>query len=330
MVFGELVPKNLAIARPLGTARTIQLFQRTFTTATRPLIQVMNGSANGLLRSMGVEPQEEIASARSPQELATVVRHSAQRGTLATRTAQLLERSLAFGDKTARDAMTPRVRMLTVLADEPVSTVLAESRRTGHSQFPVIGEDIDDIVGTVHVKHAVTVEASLRDRVSVRSVMVDPVLVPSFQQLDMVLVTLRGNDTQMAVVVDEFGGVEGLVTFEDLIEEIAGDITDEHDRPGSHARRQRDGSWSVSGLLRPDEVATATGIALPEDGSYDTLGGLIAESLGRVPQIEDVVNLDTVRLTVERMDALRVDRVRLQEGVARPAGSSRSGSGEER
>ena len=309
MIYGELVPKNLAIAKPVATARAVQGFQRGFTRAMAYPIRFLNGTANRIVRRIGVEPTEQLASARSPQELMSLVGRSAQQGTLAAETATLLQRSLAFGDKRAADVLTPRVRVRALHATDPVQAVLDAARDSGYSRFPVVGRDLDDIVGMVHLKHAVAVPEDDRDRVTVGQVMVAPVLVPSTLQLDSLLETLRGGGLQMAVVVDEFGGTDGVVTIEDLIEELVGDVRDEHDRPAGHARRLRSGAWSLSGLLRPDEVTTITGVPLPDGEGYETLGGLLGQRLGRVPARGDTVEVDGHRLLVERMDGRRVDRV---------------------
>lgn len=322
MVLGELVPKNLAIARPLETARAVQRFMRVFTRVNGPVIRLFNGMANRILHRLGVEPQEELASARSPQELMSLVRRSAAQGTLEPRTAALLQRSLAFATRRAEDVMTPRVRMRTVSAEQPVADVIAAARASGFSRFPVVGDGPDEIVGIVHVKHAVGVLHTRREQVPVREVMAAPVLVPSTLELDPLLATLRNGGLQMAVVVDEFGGIDGIVTFEDVVEEIVGEVIDEHDRPDPAARRNPDGSWTLSGLLRPDEATGLTGLALPEDDEYETLGGLLGLQLGHLPELGESVELRSrtaggaprlVRLTVARMDGLRVDRIRLAD-----------------
>jgi len=318
MIFGELVPKNLAIARPLATARSIQGFQRGFTATTAILIRVSNGTANALLRRMGVEPQEELASARAPEELASLARRSAQQGTLEMTTATLLERSIAFGEQRAEEVMTPRGRMFSVADTDPVLRVVELARETGHSRFPVM--DGDRVEGMVHLKHAVAVPHAERASVPVTKIMVPPALVPSSLDLDALLETLRRGGLQMAMVVDEFGNVDGIVTAEDLIEEIVGEVHDEHDSPEEPARREGKDAWSLSGLVRPDEVVDQVGVVLPEDEDYETLGGLIATKLGRVPEQGDAVELEVgddeggrrlVTLTVVAMDDLRVDRVRL-------------------
>ncbi|MDP2709927.1 MAG: hemolysin family protein [Solirubrobacteraceae bacterium] len=320
MVFGELVPKNLAIARPLATARAVSAFHRGFTRLFGPAIRFFNNTANAILRRVGVEPQEELASARSAEELTSLVRRSAERGTLELDTATLLERSIAFGDRHAADVMTPRVRMEAVQADSDLLATLERARRTGRSRFPVIDGDNDHVIGIIHIKDAVSVPHERRAAVPVRALMAEPVFVPSSVGLDSLLAELRRGGLQMAVVVDEFGAVDGIVTLEDLIEEIVGEVRDEHDKRDDSIRRYADGTWSLSGLLRPDEVARAVGMRLPEDEEYETLGGLVGFQLGRMPREGDSVAVDTidderrphrVTLTVSAMDGLRVDRLRL-------------------
>ena len=316
MVFGELVPKNLALASPLATAQATQRFQRGFTRATHLVIRFLNGAANLLLGRFGITPREELASARSAQELFSLVGRSAEHGALARETATLVQRSLLFGDRTVQDVMTPRVRMRSIDADEPVSAVISLTRRTGHSRFPVLGEDSDDVVGLIHIKHAVAVPEQARATTSVRSVMAPAVTVPSGMALEPLLEQLRAGGLQMAIVVDEFGGTDGLVTAEDLIEEIVGDVVDEHDRVSPRAVRHRDGSWVLSGLLRPEEAEELTGVPVPTDDAYQTLGGLMSAALGRIPATGDAAEIAGVRYTVERMDGRRVDRIRLDPPAA--------------
>lgn len=321
MVFGELVPKNLAIARPLETARAVQGFQRGFTKAMAWPIRRLNGVANAILHRFGLEAQEELASARSPQELASLVSHSAQQGLLGEDTATLLTRTLAFGDRRADDVMTPRVRMQTIEPDQPVIDVYALAKETGHSRFPVVPEGVDQITGIVHVKHVVQVPPEQRDAVVVSDVMQDPVVVPSTMQLDTLLETLREGRLQIAVVVDEFGGVDGVVTMEDLIEELVGDVVDEHDNADASYRDEGDGVWLLSGLLRPDEASEIVNVPLPEDEDYETLAGLLTFHLERMPEEGDAIELTLerfekpdllMRLEAIEMHGLRVDKLRMR------------------
>ncbi len=237
-------------------------------------IRGLNKVANGILRSVGVEPQEELRSARSPLELRSLVLRSAQQGAIDDETADLVARSIAFGDRTAADVRTPRVRVHFLEGRDTALDVIDAARQTGHSRFPVIGRSPDDILGIVHVKQAVSVEPDRRRNVRLADLADPATTVPDSIELDPLLTLLREQGMQMAIVVDEYGGTDGVVTLEDLVEEIVGDIADEHDRLSSRSRHRRDGTWSLSGLLRPDEVEEQTGIALPEGEDYETIAGL--------------------------------------------------------
>jgi CBS domain containing-hemolysin-like protein len=342
MIFGELVPKNLAIARPMQTARATQLFQRGFTAANALPIRLLNGSANAVVRRLGLEPQEELRSARSSTELASLIQRSADLGTLDLETAELMERSVEFGTRTAGEIMTPRVRTASLEEGDRASAVIELTRQTGHSRFPVLDAD-DTVIGTVHVKHAVALPVPERATTRVKHIMAKPIVVPDSLRLDPLLALLRNESFQMAVVLDEYGGHAGIVTLEDVIEEIVGDIADEHDRLGSRARQRRDGSWSLSGLLRPDEVEDLTGIELPHHEDYDTIAGLVLKVLGRIPEQGDVAEVPVpdrsdeegqrqqlAVLSVIHMDGLRIDRLglRLLDGHEERSQRDRAGEGE--
>ncbi|HEY3260949.1 MAG TPA: hemolysin family protein [Pseudonocardiaceae bacterium] len=311
MVFGELVPKNLAISRPLPTARAVTGIQVRFSRMFRWLISALNRSANWIVRRLGVEPAEELRSTRSAQELGSLVRASARSGTLDVGTATLLDRSLRFGERTADDLMTPRVRVQALHGDATVRDLVELARQTGFSRFPVHNGDLDDVRGMVHVKQAFGVPAPRWDSTTVASLAQAVPTVPDSLDGDELLDRLRAAGLQVAVVVDEYGGTAGIVTLEDLVEEIVGDVRDEHDRlEASPIRPLGRDSWMVSGLLRADEVADPTGFPMPE-GEYETMAGLVLERLGRIPDVGDEVRVDGWRLTVMRMDRHRIAELRL-------------------
>lgn len=323
MVYGELVAQYLAIARPLPTARVVAGPQVLFSILFTPLIRLTNGSANWVLRRLGIDPAEELRSARSPQELVSLVRNSARQGSLDPVTATLVDRSLQFGGRTAEELMTPRTEIVALQVDDTVADLVAAAIETGYSRFPIVEGDLDETVGMVHVKQVFEVPPSERTRTRLRTLVLPVTKVPSTLDGDALMEQARANGLQTALVVDEYGGTAGMVTVEDLIEEIVGDIRDEHDEPTPDVVRAGRG-WQVSGLLRIDEVAEATGFRAPE-GEYDTIGGLVLQELGHIPEPGESVELrafdpdgpmeDPLRwlATVVRMDGRRIDLLELTE-----------------
>ena len=310
MIFGELVPKNFALAVPLQTAKLVVPLQLAFTLVFRPVVWVLNGSANAILRAVGIEPKEELSAARSADELASLVRRSAQAGMLEEDTATLLNRTLAFGELTASDVMTPRPRMAALSASDPTRAVLDLARSTGFSRFPVFDESLDDVVGIVHVKYALSLPREKRDEVPVSALMMtEPLRVPETIALDSLMTELRGRGYQLAIVVDEYGGTAGIATLEDLVEELVGEVSDEHDRSRVGIVTAR-GVVTFPGVLRPDEVHDRIGIEIPEDGPYETVAGYVMSELGHLPKVGDEVELPFGTLQVMRMDGRRIDRIR--------------------
>jgi len=310
MLFGELLPQFLGLSAPLRTAKLVALPVRIFAVSIKPLIIVLNGSANLVLKAFGITPREELSGARTPQELASLVRRSAEAGTLDEGTARRVTRSLDFGERTAADVMTPRVRCAAIERTAAAGDVVRLARRTGHSRFPVIGEDWDDVDGLVHVKRAIAVPHDRREDVPVSALMVDALMVPETIRLDPLLLMLRAAGHQMAVVVDEYGGTSGIVTLEDVVEEIVGEVSDEHDRARTTGRISADGSWTVPGLWRPDEVRDRLGALVPDGPAYETIGGYLMACLGRVPVVGDEAFVPGWSMRVDAMDGRRVDRLR--------------------
>jgi CBS domain containing-hemolysin-like protein len=316
VVFGELVPKNLAIARPLPTARAVAGVQTGFSRVFSWLIRALNSSANAIVRGLGVQPAEELRSARSPDELRSLVSSSAAQGTLDQGTATLLTRAIRFTDRVAEDLMTPRVQVQALNASATVPDLVQTSLRTGFSRFPVYGRDLDEVLGVVHIKQAFAVPVPERATTTMADLAQPVLTVPESLDGDALLARLRESDYELAVVVDEYGGTAGVVTLEDLVEEIVGEVRDEHD-PASPApiRPLGQDSWLVSGLLRPDELVEATGFVPPE-GDYETLAGLVLERLGRIPDVGDDLDVDGWRLTVMRRERNRIAELSLSRTEA--------------
>lgn len=314
MVVGELVPKNWAISRPLAVALAVAPAQRAFTTAFRPLIRHLNNTANRVLRALGMEPTEELASARSPQELVALARHSAREGALEADTAELFVRTLQLAELTAQNVMTPRVQVTALDVQATAEDVANASRATGLSRFPVYRNSLDTVVGTVHVKDVLALPADRRPRQPVGALLREPLLVPESLTVDRLLDRLSDRRS-MAVVIDEYGGTAGVVTLEDIVEEVVGEVRDEHDplqTPDlAPAGVDPDGRrrYHADGAVRADQLATI-GLRLP-DGPYETLAGLIATELGRIPAKGDRVDVDGWQLDVVDATGRRAAQVRL-------------------
>lgn len=310
MLLGELVPKNMAIALAFPVGRALAGPQLVFTTIFKPAILLLNGFSNRILNVFGLEAKEEISGARTPAELASLVRRSAAMGTLDAGTANFIARTLNFSTRTAADVMTPRIRLETIDADQPVSDVVDAARRTGYSRFPVIGESADDIRGLVHVKKAVAVPSERRQNLEAGAIMTEVLRVPETIHLDALLAELREGNLQLAVVLDEYGGTAGIATLEDLVEEIVGEVADEHDRVRPGLLQSASGDWYFPGLLRPDELSEQIpGLTVPDEAAYETVGGYVMSKLGRIAVVGDTVTVNGGTLSVTRMDGRRIDRI---------------------
>ncbi|MGC5029649.1 hemolysin family protein [Micromonospora sp. DT229] len=324
MVVGELAPKNLAIAEPERVARALARSTLLYMTLAGPLIKLFDRAAVRLLRRLGIEPIEELPSGATPEDLERIIAESRLEGHLDAETSALLDRGLDFRELTAGEVMVPRVDVHTVRADETISRVV-ELLDTGRSRFPVRGaEGVDDLIGVVGISDVLRVPPAQRATTPISEVAGAPLLVPETLPLPIVLDRLRSGHRQLACVVDEYGGFAGVITLEDIAEELVGPIRDEDDPPERAPARQDDGSWVVPARWRIDEVADSTGIALPEHPEYDTLSGLVMRELGRVPEVGDRLEIglpadgdnteDGPRALVEvlAVDRHVADSVRLQ------------------
>ncbi|WP_233827307.1 hemolysin family protein [Saccharothrix sp. S26] len=298
MVLGELLPKNFAIARPEPLAKALSASTLVYLKVAGPVIRLFDAAANRLLRAVGIEPVEELPQGATPEDLRQIVTDARGEGHLDAELSRLLERGLGFRELVAEQAMTPRVVVHSVRADEPVSRVV-ELLDTGHSRFPVFGDDLDDLRGVVGLAEVLTVEPDLRAGTPVGAVASPALVVPTTLPLPAVLERLRAERRQLACVVDEFGGFAGVVSLEDLAEELVGEIRDEDDLDEASIEPVGEGVWRVPGRMRVDEIADATGVALPEHDSYDTVSGLVLSRLGRTARVGDEVELDgaSVRVT---------------------------------
>jgi CBS domain containing-hemolysin-like protein len=338
MIIGELAPKNLAIARPDGVSLWLATSVLTYTRLAAPLIKLFDNSANRLLRVVGIEPIETLRGGVTPEELDYLLEESARLGHLTGQQAELLLRSLEFGDLDAGDAMRPRADATTVTADT-TGTALRHVAAAAHSRLPVVAADGDEheIVGVLELKDLLSVPIERRDTITVAELMREPLFVPEQLPLPDVLQRMRAHITEMAVVVDEYGGFAGIITDEDLAEELVGPIDDEHDaEPEPVIVAIADRHFRVPASLRLDEVEREIDVELPE-GDYDTIAGLVLDRLEHFPEKGESIYVDGHRLTVTEMDGRRITEIEIGvaategvEGVGEAPGGPGDDAGEDR
>ena len=307
LVVGELVPKRLALQKPEAVSLTTAPVLDRVATLTRPLIWLLSRSTNAVVRLLGVDPRTP-AEEVSEDELRDMVRTTS---TLTDAERRLLTDAFTATDRVISEVMVPRTEVDFLDADDLVTDAVAHVSDRPHSRYPVIGETVDDVVGVVHVRDLLTARplpdgSPPRLRDLVRTVTILPGSKPVIDALSL----MRRSGGHLAVVIDEYGGTDGIVTVEDLVEEIVGEIRDEYDPKAVPARPHADGTYEADGLLHRSDVTEQTGITLPE-GSFDTLGGFVLQELGRTPEVGDTVEDLGHRFTVAAVDGHRVARVRI-------------------
>lgn len=309
MVVGELVPKNLAIARPLQVAFAVVGPMVAVNRLFRPLIVFLNNAANWTVRLIGIEPQEELLAVRSLEELDLLIHSSREEGALPKEEFELLAKSIDFGNKSADDALVPRVSIVALQEDETMARMFEVAVEHGFSRFPVYGKDLDDVTGIVYVKDGFGVPPDRRAETPVSDVMQEPLVVPESRPLASLLLEMRRLRRHMAVVADEYGGTAGIVTMEDLLEEIVGDIEDEYDlSSATRLTTPPEGIHLLSGLLHRSEVREATGFEMPE-GPYETLGGFLLDRFERIPETGEHVSHGGWEFKVVEMDGRRISQI---------------------
>lgn len=291
MVFGELFPKNLAIARPEPVARRLAWSTALYLSVFGWLIRLFDHASNLLLKAIRIEPVHDVEHAATPRDLEHIVAASRDSGDLPVELSTLLDRTLDLHERTAEHAMIPRPRVTTIPGGAPISRAV-ELMATGHSRLPVLGEDIDDVIGLICLRDVLAL-AEL-DMPLVRDVARPAVMVPTSLPLPSVLAQLRDAGDEFACVMDEYGGLAGVITLEDIAEELIGEITDEHDPEGEDQPTVDETGWTLSGTTHIDEVERLLGHDLP-DGDYETIAGLVITQLQRLPEPGETVTIDLPR-----------------------------------
>ncbi|MDR8407906.1 hemolysin family protein [Nonomuraea sp. NPDC005501] len=300
MVLGELAPKNLGIARPEPVAKFLAGSTLTYLAVVGPVVRLFDSAATGVLRRVGIEPVEEVEHGATPEELSRIIAESTRAGELPPRLSELLERALEFGDRIAEEIMVPRPRVVALRDSQPLSDLVQVMRDRGHSRYPVLGAD-GDVAGVTGVRELLASGLDIGADGTAGGGTVGDItrparLVPDSLPLPGVIEQMRAGKDDIVCVIDEYGGLAGVITIEDLAEELVGELVDENDPEPAGAVERPDGGWDVPGSLRLDEVERATGVALPESDDYDTLAGLILARLGRMAEAGDQV---VVPLTAE-------------------------------
>jgi CBS domain containing-hemolysin-like protein len=309
LIAAELVPKNVAVARAEGTALFLAPVLRAYVFVFNPIIRLFRGSSEWTLRRLGVEPRAELESVPSLDELDMLIRTSGDRGTLNAEATKLLTRSIRFADKTASDVFVPRLDIEALPDTASAADLAAAVAEHGYSRFPIYRNELDEIVGVVLAKTLLRIPTAERATTPLVSLMQPILAVPEAQPLRTLLIDMRKQRRQLAVVIDEYGGTAGIVTLEDVLEEIVGEIDDEYDVPKltTLAITESEG-FVLDGHLDPDRVHDACGIQLPE-GDYETLAGFVLVVFDRIPAAGDKAEWQGWEIEVEEMDRRRVARV---------------------
>ncbi|MBW3561988.1 MAG: hemolysin family protein [Actinobacteria bacterium] len=318
MVVGELAPKNLAIAKPEATSLAVALPMRAYAVIAGPLIRIFDSAANVLTRLFGYEPQEELLAGYSPDELALIFEASSEEGALSEEQAELLLRAVELGDRRVTEIMVPRPDVVWLHIDDPVEALRRASRDTGHSRFPVHGGAEDDVEGTVHIKDLLDLDPDRLSEATLREIVYDAIVVPETHNVRRLLSDLRRRHRTFAVVVDEYGGVAGIVTLEDVLEELVGEIEDEFDvaAGGVALRRVGVGRYVVPGNMRVDRLEEQLDIEI-EEGDFETAAGFVIERLGEIPATGDHVEIEGWRFVVSGIDGMRITELSV-EALDRP------------
>ncbi len=311
VVVGELAPKSIALQDPEGTslvvARPTLWSERLF----KPFIWALNGTGNALLRLVGVQPATGHELVHSVEELKMLVTASTVGGAVAPQESELLHAIFDFGDLLVRQVMIPRTEIIAVEADMPLAEIIALISESTYTKFPVYDDDLDNILGIIHVMDLLRTmqEPGWQDSTA-RSLVREPMYVPENFPVSALLRRFRDDRQHIAIVLDEFGGTGGLVTLEDLLEEIVGEVSDPFDRFTPAIETLPDGSLLVDGLCLIEDVSNRLNLDL-HDPAYDTIAGYALGKLGRIPKVHDSVESDNILFQVEAMDGMRIDRLKL-------------------
>ena len=313
LVLGELVPKRIAMKRPEGIARAVSGLMIGMTTVLRPVIWLLTVSTNGVLRLCGIDPKDN-AEEVSEEEIIMMLDEGEEAGSIESGEKELIKNVFSLNDTTAEDVMVHRSQVAFLKRDDAQTTLLNEIAESGYSRFPVYGENIDDIVGILYAKTYLTAQ-SRGERCEMKDFLMPPRFVHASTHINRILLDMQREHAHMAVVVDDYGGVIGIITLEDILEELVGEIWDESDEVIENIRERPDGSYDINGSTRLSDMCESVGCSI--DSNADTVGGWVTETLGGIPVSGESFECSGMLVTVEATDERRVLEVNVNVSILR-------------
>ncbi len=313
LVLGELVPKRIAMKRPEGIARAVSGLMIGMTTVLRPIIWLLTVSTNGVLRLCGIDPEDN-AEEVSEEEIIMMLDEGEEAGSIESGEKELIKNVFSLNDTTAEDVMVHRSQVAFLKRDDAQTTLLNEIAESGYSRFPVYGENIDDIVGILYAKTYLTAQ-SRGERCEMKDFLMPPRFVHASTHINRILLDMQREHAHMAVVVDDYGGVIGIITLEDILEELVGEIWDESDEVIENIRERSDGSYDINGSTRLSDMCESIGCSI--DSEADTVGGWVTEMLGGIPESGESFECGGMHVTVESTDKRRVLKVNVNVNILR-------------
>jgi magnesium and cobalt exporter, CNNM family len=309
VVIGELVPKGVALGHPEGTALTVAAPVRAFFTLFKPLIWGLRRATDGVLRLLGLESPGAERDPLSEAELRMLLSRSSQEGEIEHEEQQMIDKVFVFGDKDAADVMVPRPEVVAVSIALPPEQALAAVLESPYTRYPVYREDLDDVIGVLHIRDLFS---AMHDRglasVQLQELLRAPFIVPETKDLATLLQDFRRTNNHFAIVVDEYGGMAGICTLEDLLEEIVGEIEDEFDVAEEQIEQIDDDTYRLDGMFPIDEFNSRFGTDLPDE-DFHTVGGFVFGQLGRAPEVGDDVSYDGLQFDVLEVEGSRIEKM---------------------
>lgn len=313
LVLGELVPKRIAMKRPEGIACAVSGLMIGMTAVLRPIIWLLTVSTNGVLRLCGIDPEDN-AEEVSEEEIIMMLDEGEEAGSIESGEKELIKNVFSLNDTTAEDVMVHRSQVAFLKRDDARTTLLNEIAESGYSRFPVYGENIDDIVGILYAKTYLTAQ-SRGERCEMKDFLMPPRFVHASTHINRILLDMQREHAHMAVVVDDYGGVIGIITLEDILEELVGEIWDESDEVIENIRERSDGSYDINGSTRLSDMCESIGCSI--DSNADTVGGWVTEMLGGIPESGESFECGGMHVTVESTDKRRVLKVNVNVNILR-------------